>query len=164
YMGVVEDITERKVASEKLVRQSELLEGILDNLPVMVSIYDDAGHAKYVNREWQRVIGWTLEEARSMVVFERVYPEAAERERVREAAGDNKSVAEDIKEIQTASDRAAGLTRQLLAFSRRQMLKPEVVDVNEAVQRFTKTLSRLIGENIQVAIVPAAAHATVEVD
>src|SRR5207253_5931548 len=57
----------------------------------------------------------------------------------------------DAKEILAASDRAAGLTRQLLAFSRRQLLKPEVIGVNTAIQGLAKMLRRLIGEHIYVA-------------
>jgi two-component system, cell cycle sensor histidine kinase and response regulator CckA len=59
---------------------------------------------------------------------------------------------ESAAEIKRASDRAADLTRQLLAFSRRQMLTPVVLDLNEVVQSTEKMLSRLIGENIRVVV------------
>ena len=57
---------------------------------------------------------------------------------------------EDLREIARAADRAAALTQQLLAFSRKQMLQPEVLDVNEIVVNTGGLLKRLIGENITV--------------
>jgi two-component system cell cycle sensor histidine kinase/response regulator CckA len=55
-----------------------------------------------------------------------------------------------IEEIRKAGERAAGLTRQLLAFSRKQILEPKVLDLNEVVHRMEEMLSRLIGEDIQI--------------
>jgi two-component system, cell cycle sensor histidine kinase and response regulator CckA len=52
--------------------------------------------------------------------------------------------------ILKAADRAAGLTRQLLAFSRRQVLQPRVFDLNAEVSDTARLLERLIGENIQL--------------
>jgi len=56
----------------------------------------------------------------------------------------------DAGEILTAADRAGTLTRQLLAFSRRQILAPRVVDMNKIVGDMTKMLSRVIGEDIKI--------------
>jgi PAS domain S-box-containing protein len=58
----------------------------------------------------------------------------------------------NIEEIARASDRAAGLTKQLLAFSRRQMLQPTVVNLNDVVTDTDQLVRRLIGENIQVVL------------
>jgi signal transduction histidine kinase len=58
------------------------------------------------------------------------------------------------EEIVHASDRAAGLTRQLLVFSRKQLVQPVVLELNEVVADMDKMLRRLIGENIAVTIVP----------
>src|SRR6266496_2317331 len=55
-----------------------------------------------------------------------------------------------IEEIRTAGERAAGLTRQLLAYSRRQVLKPQVIDLNSSVTTMVPMLRRLIGENIDL--------------
>ncbi|HJP84689.1 MAG TPA: PAS domain S-box protein [Gemmatimonadaceae bacterium] len=58
---------------------------------------------------------------------------------------------EDIEEIQKASKAAASLTRQLLAFSRQQVIEPRVVSLNEVVANADKMLRRLIGEDIELA-------------
>ncbi len=56
----------------------------------------------------------------------------------------------EVEEIDRAGKRAAALTRQLLAFSRKEVLKPEILDLNQVVERMDKMLRRLIGENIDL--------------
>jgi two-component system, cell cycle sensor histidine kinase and response regulator CckA len=56
----------------------------------------------------------------------------------------------DLEEIKSAADRAAALTRQLLAFSRRQLLQPRVLDVNELALNLEKMLRRLLREDIEL--------------
>jgi PAS domain S-box-containing protein len=58
----------------------------------------------------------------------------------------------DVEQIRRASERAATLTRQLLAFSRRQFLQPQVIDVNTLVGNLATMLRRLIGEDIQLEL------------
>lgn len=55
-----------------------------------------------------------------------------------------------IEQIQRAADRAASLTQQLLAFSRKQVLQPKLLDLNEAVSDVQKMLARVIGEDIEL--------------
>ena len=57
---------------------------------------------------------------------------------------------ESVQEIKKAADGAAGLTKQLLAFSRQQVLQPQVLDVNSVVQSTQKLLNRLIGEDVKL--------------
>ena len=67
-----------------------------------------------------------------------------------EEMGPDESARSDAQEIMRAADRAAGLTRQLLAFSRRQMLAPVVMDLNVAVTEMDRMLRRLIGEGVEL--------------
>jgi PAS domain S-box-containing protein len=69
-----------------------------------------------------------------------------------------------LGEIQSASERAASLTQRLLAFSRRQVMLPKVLDLNETVTRVETLLRRLIGEDIDVVTVPAEHPLFVEAD
>lgn len=62
--------------------------------------------------------------------------------------GEHDKLGADIKEIKRAGERAATLTRQLLAFSRRQIIQPEVLNFNDMVTNMEKMLRRLIGEDI----------------
>lgn len=57
---------------------------------------------------------------------------------------------DDIQEIASASDRAASLTRQLLAFSRQQVLDPRIVDLNQIVEHMQRMLRRVIPTNIEI--------------
>ena len=70
----------------------------------------------------------------------------------------------DIQEILRAAGRAAELTRQLLAFSRRSVLRPRVVDLNVLVAEMRGMLERLIGENIRLRTVLADGHLRVKAD
>ncbi|MGH9662911.1 MAG: hybrid sensor histidine kinase/response regulator, partial [Bryobacteraceae bacterium] len=54
----------------------------------------------------------------------------------------------DVEEVKKAGERATQLTRQLLAFSRKQVLQPQVLDLNETIGNVDKLLRRLLGENI----------------
>jgi PAS domain S-box-containing protein len=63
---------------------------------------------------------------------------------------------EDLAQIQRSADRAATLTRQLLAFSRRQVLAPRLLDLNHLVAGCLTTLRRLVGDRVQVVSTPAA--------
>jgi PAS domain S-box-containing protein len=62
------------------------------------------------------------------------------------------ALAHDVEQIRRASERAASLTRQLLAFSRRQFLQPQVIDVNTLVGNLGTMLHRLIGEDVQLEL------------
>ena len=59
---------------------------------------------------------------------------------------------QDLKEIISAADRAAKLSRQLLAFGRKQTRRPEIVDVNDLVSEMANMLGRLIGEHISLEL------------
>ena len=69
-----------------------------------------------------------------------------------------------LTEIQKAGTRAAGLTRQLLAFSRKQIIQPTLLDLNVVVEDMRPMLERLIGEDIVTSFKPARVPATVLAD
>jgi two-component system, cell cycle sensor histidine kinase and response regulator CckA len=70
----------------------------------------------------------------------------------------------DLQQILRAGERAAALTHQLLAFSRRQVLKPEVVDLNSVIDEMQAMLGRLIGEQIALEVKPQPELAPVLAD
>ena len=69
---------------------------------------------------------------------------------VLQGLGENEPLRADVEEILGAGQRASALTAQLLAFSRQQMIQPEVVDVNSVVTHFEGLLRRTIGEDIDL--------------
>jgi nitrogen-specific signal transduction histidine kinase/CheY-like chemotaxis protein len=71
---------------------------------------------------------------------------------------------QDLQEIRRAGERAAALTRQLLAFSRKQILQPEVMNLNTVVVEMESLLRRLIGEDIDLVVVPTQSLGNVKAD
>jgi signal transduction histidine kinase/ActR/RegA family two-component response regulator len=74
------------------------------------------------------------------------------------------AAAEDLKQVVEASDRAANLTHQLLAFSRKQVLQPTVLDLGEVVNGIAPMLRRIIGEHIVLTIAAEPSLARVYAD
>lgn len=70
----------------------------------------------------------------------------------------------EVREIKKAADQAASLTRQLLAFSRRQILEMKILDLNKVVADIEPMLLRLIGEQIELSIQPGKDLAQVKAD
>jgi len=66
------------------------------------------------------------------------------------AAGLDADVANSLQQVALAAERAAALTRQLLTFSRKQMVQPRVLDLNETLRNLHDMLSRVIGEHIEL--------------
>jgi two-component system cell cycle sensor histidine kinase/response regulator CckA len=71
---------------------------------------------------------------------------------------------EEVEEIRKAAVRAADLTRQLLAFSRQQVIAPTVLNANEVVANMDKLLRRLLGEDVELRAMLASDLATVKAD
>ena len=114
------DVTEQKTL-EKQLFQAQKVEAI-GNLA--------GGIAHDFNNMLSIIIGYGEN------IFEKLHP------------GD--PLREDVKEILEAGRRSAALTRQLLAFSRKQTLQPEVLDLNVLLNDLEKMLARLIGEDIEL--------------
>jgi PAS domain S-box-containing protein len=73
-------------------------------------------------------------------------------------------LAESTAQIKSAADRAAGITRQLLAFSRKQVLTPRVINLNDIMLNLDSLLRRLIGEDVEVITMPAGDLGAVRAD
>jgi PAS domain S-box-containing protein len=73
-------------------------------------------------------------------------------------------VRSDIEELRKAADRAANLTRQLLAFARKQKIEPRVMSLNQLISDMHGVIRRLIGEHIELIILPAADLGSVRAD
>ncbi|MEX5214312.1 MAG: response regulator [Nitrospiraceae bacterium] len=71
---------------------------------------------------------------------------------------------QSVDQILKAGERAAGLTSQLLAFSRRQVLQPKVIDVNTVLQGMIQMLRTLAGDNIELLVRPCSGLGTIRVD
>jgi signal transduction histidine kinase len=122
-IGLVEDVTER-----------ELLEGQLRQAQKMEAIGQLAGG---VAHDFNNLLGIITG-----------YSELLEKD-----LGPGHRGLGRLQQVRRAADRAAGLTRQLLAFSRKQILQPRVLDLGEVVSDVEKMLRRLIGEDVQVVTV-----------
>jgi signal transduction histidine kinase/CheY-like chemotaxis protein len=123
----VDDITERRLAqnalrrSEEHVRQSQKMEAV-GRLA--------GGIAHDFNNLLTAIIGYSG--------------------LLQDSLAGNQPAVQQVTEIKTAGERAASLTQQLLAFSRRQVLQPKVLDLNVIVGDFERMLRRLVGEKILV--------------
>ena len=126
-IGTMRDITERKHAEE----EREKLRHQLAQAQKMESIGRLAGGVAHdFNNMLSVILGY------AELALDRVSPDDP--------------LHEDINEIQTAGRRAADVTRQLLAFARRQTIDPKVLDLNETVESMLRMLRRLIGEDIDL--------------
>jgi PAS domain S-box-containing protein len=78
--------------------------------------------------------------------------------------GTDEAIRSYLETIRAAAERAAGLTRQLLIFSRKQTVQPVVLDINEVVKDLDKMLRRLIDENIALTVVPGKQIGRIKAD
>ncbi len=131
-VGTHIDITERKEAEEEKV----LLEDQLHQSQKMEAVGRLAGGVAHdFNNILTGIIGFA--------------------ELSQATLGPGDPIHADLDEIRKAADRAAGLTAQLLAFSRKQIINPLVIQPNDALQNSQKMLERIIGEDIEFAFNPS---------
>lgn len=81
-MAKPRDSSRQKGSAED--RQAELLRAIFDNIPLMIAIHDSAGRLLMVNRECERTLGWTLQEARRIDIVAELYPDPERQREVRD--------------------------------------------------------------------------------
>jgi two-component system, cell cycle sensor histidine kinase and response regulator CckA len=121
-VGTVEDITERRQIEEHL-RQSQKMEGI-------------GQLAGGVAHDFNNILAAMLMQTELTEMIEGL-PEVAR---------------EKLRQLRSFAERAANLTRQLLLFSRRQVMQPHDLDLNETVVGTTRMLQRIIGEDVQLQL------------
>ena len=78
---------ERKRVEDAWREQSELLQRIVDNIPVMLVFLDEQGRIQWGNREWTRTLGYDIAEARERDLFAELYPDPGEQRRLRDSIG-----------------------------------------------------------------------------
>jgi PAS domain S-box-containing protein len=139
--AVAHDITERKRAEEEWKKAEENLR----QAQKMDAIGRLAGGVAHdFNNLMTAVIGY------SEMALRKTEPESP--------------IGNDILEIKKAGERAASLTSQLLAFGRKQMLQPKILNFNAVLENIHKMLRRLIGEHIDIAVIPEPSLGLVKAD
>lgn len=141
FVCMLHDITEKKQAE----RDKAVLENQLQQAQKMESIGRLAGG---VAHDFNNMLGVIIGHAE--LALERI--------------SSSDQTFDDLQQIRNACDRSADLTRQLLAFARRQIISPTVLDLNETVEGMLKMLRRLIGENIDLAWIPESKLWSIKVD
>ncbi len=129
-IAVVQDITERKRAEQEMaalqeqLRQSQKMEAI------------------------GRLAGGIAHDFNNLLTVIKGYSQLSSVE-----IKEDGPLRENIEEIKKSADRAAGLTRQLLAFSRRQIMEMRVLDLNDLLRDLDRLLQRVIGEDIELVTI-----------
>ncbi len=139
--GISTDVSERKAIEEALqkseeqLRQSQKLESV------------------------GRLAGGIAHDFNNMLTAINGYSDLILRE-----LSDSDSIRKKVLEIKKAGERSSALTHQLLAFSRRQVLQPKLIDLNKIVSEMSQMLHRLIGEDVQLNIALSEQPSWVEAD
>ncbi|MDF3071222.1 MAG: Blue-light-activated protein [Polyangiaceae bacterium] len=134
FVGIQTDVTERRELASQL-RQAQKMEAIGQLA---------AGVAHDFNNLMSVVLSY------SILIFEQLKP--------------NDPLRADVDQIRQAGERATNLVRQLLAFSRRQMLEPRTLNLAQIVLGMEKMLKHLLGENFELALVAGDGSSNIRAD
>jgi len=140
-ISIIEDVTERKKADA----EREKLQKQLNQAQKMEAVGRLAGG---VAHDFNNMLGVILGYVE--LAFEKI--------------DSSQELYSDLEEIQKAAERSADLTKQLLTFARKQIIAPEVLDLNDAVDSMLKMLRRLIGEDIDLSWLPGDKLWPVKID
>ena len=133
-IGVALDITDRKLLADQL-RQSQKMQAI------------------------GQLAGGVAHDFNNLLMVVKGHAEI-----LHDRLADSSPLRHNVEQVDKATDRAAALTRQLLAFSRMQVLHARVLDLNEVVSGMIKMFSRVIGADIEMAFLPALDLGRVKAD
>ncbi|HXM21753.1 MAG TPA: ATP-binding protein [Terriglobales bacterium] len=138
--------------------QGLLMQGVMYDITERKRLEDQLRHSQKMEAVGQLAGGVAHDFNNLLMLIQ------AHNEHLRERLAANDPAHKDALEIENAVTRAASLTGQLLAFSRKQVLRPKVLDLNAVLADVAKMLHRLIGENIEVKVVPAPTLGRVKAD
>jgi two-component system, cell cycle sensor histidine kinase and response regulator CckA len=179
-LGISEDITEKRAIAEELMRAKEDLERRVEQR---------TRDLRDANEELKRENGERKQAEIALQKSESLLRQSQKMEAIGRLAGgvahdfnnllsvilsygdlvqrslpSDSPLRADVEQITRACMRAADLTRQLLAFSRQQVLAPKVIDLNASLSTMHRMLQRVIGEDIELCTVPSQELARVRVD
>jgi PAS domain S-box-containing protein len=145
-----------------LLKQSEsrglLMQGVMYEITERKRLEDQLRHSQKLEAVGQLAGGVAHDFNNLLMLIQ------AHNEHLREHLAADDPARKDALQIENAVTRAASLTAQLLTFSRKNVLRPKILDLNLVLGDVGKMLHRLIGENIEVNIVPAASPVRVKAD
>ena len=151
-------LRDHAVYLKTIAEQRPLMQGVLIDITEYKSMEDQLRQSQKMEAIGQLAGGIAHDFNNLLMIIQ------GRTERIRERCKAGNPTHKDAAEIGEASERASALTRQLLAFSRKQVLQPKLLDMNQVVSEVSKMLRRLIGENIEVHLRTATALWPVKVD
>ena len=144
-LSLAREIQERRVAEEEVHRINEELEGRVAKRAAEHRALEDQLLQSQKMEAVGRLAGGVAHDFNNLLTVILGYNEM-----LRDHVRNDSAALEYADEVLHAAERASALTNQLLAFSRRQVAVPRVVDLNEIVQGIDKMLRRIIGEDVQL--------------